>query len=104
MMLESIFAPYSDIGLLILRVGIAAVMIAHGLPKLRGIQGVAGFFKQLGIPLPLASAWLVALLETVGSALLILGLGTRILALGFAIDMLVAILTARIGMMKSPFA
>ena len=49
----------------------------------------------MGIPLPNFFAWLVALLETVGAALLIVGLGTRILAIGFVIDMLVAIVRAR---------
>jgi len=49
----------------------------------------------MGIPLPTFFAWLVALLETVGAALLIVGLGTRILAIGFAIDTLVAIVRAR---------
>ena len=33
-MLESIFAPYSGIGLLILRLALGIVMIAHGWPKL----------------------------------------------------------------------
>jgi putative oxidoreductase len=109
-MLESLFAPYSDVGLLVLRIGLALVFIAHGWPKLnpnspmKGTAGVAGFFKQLGIPLPTAAAWLVALLETIGSVLLILGLGTRILAIMFVINMLVAIVKARIGMMKSSFA
>jgi len=57
-MLEDIFAPYSDIGLLVLRIGLGLVFLAHGLPKLNpgspmgGIAGVTGFFKQLGIPLP----------------------------------------------------
>jgi uncharacterized membrane protein YphA (DoxX/SURF4 family) len=40
----------------------------------------------------------------VGVVLLVLGLGTRILALGFAIDMLVATGFVRIKMAKSPFA
>jgi len=109
-MLENFLAPYSDVGLLILRIGVGLVMLAHGWPKLNpsgpmgGVSGVGGFFKQLGIPVPSAAAWLVALLETFGAVLLIVGLGTRILALGFAIDMLVAITRARIWMMKSKFA
>jgi uncharacterized membrane protein YphA (DoxX/SURF4 family) len=41
--------------------------------------GMAGFLKQMGVPLPMFFAWIVALLETVGSVLLILGLGTRLL-------------------------
>ncbi len=49
-------------------------------------------------------AWVVALLETVGAVLLILGLGTRILAVGFVIDMVVATRLVRIGMGKSPFS
>ena len=36
--------------------------------------------------------------------LLILGLGTRILAVAFLIDMIVATLLVRIGMAKSPFS
>ena len=36
--------------------------------------------------------------------MLIVGLGTRILAVGFVIDMIVAIRLVRIGMSKSPFA
>ena len=109
-MLESIFAPYSSLGLLFLRVGLGIVFFAHGWPKLnpngpmKGLVGVAGFFKQAGIPLPGFYAWVVALLETVGAVLLILGLGTRILAIGYVIDMIVATLLVRIGMAKSPFS
>jgi putative oxidoreductase len=109
-MLESIFAPYSGIGLLILRLALGIVMIAHGWPKLnpngpmKGPAGFGGFLKQMGVPLPILSGWVVALLETVGAVLLILGLGTRILAVGFVVDMVVAIRLVRIGMSKSPFA
>lgn len=70
---------------------------------MKGAAGFAGFLKQMGVPLPLLFAWVVILLETAGAVLLILGLGTRILALGFAIDMLVAILLVKRGMMKAAF-
>jgi putative oxidoreductase len=109
-MLETLFAPYADLGPLILRIGLALVFIAHGWPKLnpnspmKGVTGFSAGLKQMGVPLPTFFAWVVALLETVGSVLLILGLGTRILAVGFAIDMVVATYLARIRMMKSPFA
>jgi putative oxidoreductase len=109
-MLTNTFALFSDWGLLILRIALAIVMFAHGWPKLnpngpmKGLAGMAGFLKQMGVPLPTLFAWAVALLETAGAALLIVGLGTPILAIGFAIDMVVAIWLARIGMMKSSFA
>lgn len=109
-MLTDIFAPYGNLGPLILRIGLALVFLAHGWPKLnpngpmKGPAGFAGFLTQLGVPMPLLAAWVVALLETVGAVLLILGLGTRIWAIGFAIDMLVAIWLARIGMGKASFA
>lgn len=109
-MLEDLFASTRDLGPLILRIGLALVFWAHGWPKLnpnsemKGTAGFAGFLKQMGTPLPTFFAWVVALLETVGAVLLILGLGTRILALGFAIDMLVAIYLAKIRMMKAPFS
>src|SRR5579859_2052952 len=109
-MLENLLAPYHDLGLLVLRIGLAVVFIAHGWPKInpnspmKGITGLTGFLKQLKVPLPTFFAWVVALLETVGSVLLIVGLGTRILAIGFVIDMIMAIWLARIGMMKSKFS
>ncbi len=57
----------------------------------------------MGVPLPLFFAWVVALWETAGAVLLILGLGTRILAAGFAIDMLVATWLVKRRMMKANF-
>ncbi len=109
-MLQNFFAPYSGIGLLILRLALGLVMIAHGWPKLNPngpMKGPAGFgagLKQMGVPLPMFFGWVVALLETVGAVLLIVGLGTRILAVGFVIDMIVAIRLVKIGIAKSPFA
>jgi putative oxidoreductase len=102
-LIDSIFAPWADLGPLVLRLGLAIVFFAHGLPKIKGVPGVAGFFKQLNIPMPGLMAWVVAILETFGAVLLALGLGTRVLALLFAFTMLVAIYKAKIGMMKSGF-
>src|SRR6266568_7139348 len=101
-MFENIFAPYRDFGPLVLRIGLALVFLAHGWPKInpnspsKGITGLTDFLKQMHVPLPGFFAWVVALLETAGSVLLILGLGTRILAIGFVIDMVIATLLVRI--------
>jgi uncharacterized membrane protein YphA (DoxX/SURF4 family) len=108
-MLENIFSPYSDWGLLILRLATGIIFLVHGWPKLnpnspmKGPAGFGGSLKQMGVPLPILFGWLVALLETAGAILLILGLGTRILAILFAINMLVAILVAKRRVMKVGF-
>lgn len=109
-MLDAIFAPFYDVGLLILRLAVGLIFIIHGWPKLnpnspmKGPAGFAGFLRQMGIPLPLFFAWVVALLETAGAVLLMLGLGTRILALLFVVNMLVAIFVAKIRFLKVGFA
>ncbi len=59
--------------------------------------------RQVGVPLPSLLAWVVILLETVGAALLILGLGTRIVARGLVIDMLVATRLVKRNMAKARF-
>ncbi|MCW5873548.1 MAG: DoxX family protein [Anaerolineales bacterium] len=93
-----------DWGLLLLRVGVAIVFFVHGLPKIKDVGQVSGFFKQANIPLPGIAAWVVSLLETVGPALLVLGLGTRALGLAFAFSMLVAIKNVKIDMAKAKFS
>ncbi|HZP22265.1 MAG TPA: DoxX family protein [Terriglobales bacterium] len=65
-----------------------------GWGKLHNIGHVIQFFTSLGIPAPAANAWFIALLEFVGGILLALGLGSRLLALLCAGDMLVAYITA----------
>jgi putative oxidoreductase len=108
-MMADIFSPASDWGLLILRVALGITFLPHGWMKLnpngpmKGPGGFAAALKQMGVPLGRVFAWVVALLETVGAILLILGVGTRILALGLAVNMLVAIWLVKRKMAKAAF-
>jgi putative oxidoreductase len=65
-----------------------------GWGKLSDINKVVGFFTNLGIPAPALNAYFVSALEFGGGLLLILGLGSRLIALPLAIDMIVAYITA----------
>jgi putative oxidoreductase len=65
-----------------------------GWGKLIDINKVIGFFTELGIPAPALNAYFVSALEFAGGALLILGLGSRFIALPLVADMVVAYMTA----------
>lgn len=82
-----------ELGLTILRVVLGVIFIAHGLPKITtGIDGTAQMFASLSIPAPLVVAWLIALLETLGGLLLLVGFLVTPVALLLVAEMMTAII------------
>ncbi|KKB73611.1 MULTISPECIES: DoxX family protein [Bacillus] len=85
-----------EIGALILRLITGFTFFLHGLSKFQGgIENTVGFFSSVGIPGFLA--YIVAIIELAGGALMILGLGTRIIGVLFAVVMLGAIFTVKLS-------
>ncbi len=84
-------------GLTVLRVVTGLIFFMHGLQKLgQGVGGVTQFLTQLGIPAPSIAAVLLIAVELLGGLALILGLGTRWVAIPLIIDMLVALFTVHL--------
>lgn len=81
------------LGIAALRWIVGLVFLVHGGQKLFVFHfaGTAAFFTKAGIPLPEASAVVVTLVEFLGGAALLLGIGTRLAAALLAINMLGAI-------------
>lgn len=73
-MIDARTAPYAA---LLLRVGLGALLLAHGLLKVVvfTVPGTVAFFQQIGYPGALAYAVIAA--ELVGGVLLILGVRVR---------------------------
>ena len=83
-------ATSTAIALLLLRLVVGAILIAHGAQKFLDttIPGVQGFFEGLGIPAAAVAAPLVASIEVVAGLLLVVGFATRIAAaLGAAVSL-----------------
>ncbi|HEV7825235.1 MAG TPA: DoxX family protein [Mycobacteriales bacterium] len=92
-------APARDLALLLGRVAVGVVFLAHGWQKLftNGVDGTAAFFAQAGIPLPTAAAWFAALVETLGGAALILGALVPVAGLLLVLNMLGAFVFVHAG-------
>ncbi|GAA1571363.1 DoxX family protein [Kribbella sancticallisti] len=78
-----------DLVLLIARVGLGVVFIAHGWQKFstNGLDATAAGFDQMGVPAPTLSAYYAAGVELIGGAALILGVLTSVAGLLLAVDM-----------------
>lgn len=90
-------APFPGAGLLALRLVVGLTFLVHGIDKLADLSATERFFASLDIPAPGLMAPFVAVTETVGGVLLIVGVATPLVGLALTGDMLVALLTAHIG-------
>ncbi len=87
----SYFFLYDDWALLVLRVVLAAILLSHGLPKLRGLKGTAGWFETQGFKAGIFWATAVAILEVFGGFMLLAGVFTQVIAVLLAIEFAVII-------------
>jgi putative oxidoreductase len=94
-MFSKLFKTDADWVLTIQRIVLGIVFFAHGAQKMLGwyggygFSGTMGFFTRAGIPAPLA--FLAICAEFLGGLGLILGLLSRVAALGIGVNMLVAV-------------
>ena len=80
-----------------LRVVLGIGFLAHGLAKLgRGPEKFSVLLAQLGVPFPLASAWLTTATEILGGTALIVGAFVALAAIPLIATMLVAMFTIHI--------
>ncbi len=85
----------ADVGLLLIRFGLAAVFIVHGLMKFQNMDMTVGFFSGLG--LPAFMAYLVTAVETFGGIAMLIGYKARIAGYLLAIVMVVAIIMVKMS-------
>ncbi|MGI3783865.1 MAG: DoxX family protein [Janthinobacterium lividum] len=86
----------ADLGLLVLRLGLAAMMLAHGYQKFV-LQGSFSFtanqaaFAQMGVPLPQVAGVLIIILELAGGVAMVFGLFTVLVGICYTAAMAAAV-------------
>ncbi|MBA4372756.1 MAG: hypothetical protein C0402_07805 [Thermodesulfovibrio sp.] len=93
-MLKKILSTDDSTALLVLRVLLAVVFFPHGAQKVLGWFGGNGFSVTMGFfvdkaGIPWILAFLAILAESAGVLALFTGMGTRIAALGIAVNMVI---------------
>lgn len=77
----------SDIALLVARLLLGAVILAHGAGKLADLGAAAQGFERLGVPLPAVSVLLAAAVEVGGGLLIVAGAFLPVAGILVALDM-----------------
>lgn len=88
-----------DAALLLARVAIGAILLAHGWQKFTEytLDGTAAAFTDMGVPVPAAAATFAAVVEVVGGLGLILGLLTPLFAAVNIVNLLGALVIVHAG-------
>jgi putative oxidoreductase len=89
----------TDLGLLLLRLGLGVVFLAHGINHIIGggkIAGTGRWFDSLGMRPGILHAWVASLTEAGAGLLLALGLLTSLAGAGVVGVMVVALITNHI--------
>ncbi len=89
-------ASNSSLAILAGRVLLSILFILAGYGKLTGIEGTAGFFGSLGLPMPTATAVIAGLIELLGGLAILIGFKTRTAAVVMAIFTLAATAVAHL--------
>jgi putative oxidoreductase len=84
--------------IIIIRLMAGTVFFFEGILKFVYANQGVGRFTKLGFPFPETTAHLIATGEIIGGLLLIFGLFTRFVAFYFIIQMIVAVLSTKIGL------
>ncbi|MFF0816000.1 DoxX family protein [Rhodococcus sp. NPDC003318] len=93
-------SAFRDLALLIARIGIGVVFVAHGWQKFftYGVSGTQKAFEGMGVPLPEVSAIAAATIELVGGFALIAGVATPIVGILLFLDMVGAFFIVHVDM------
>jgi putative oxidoreductase len=91
--LMSRFTPYAP---LLLRLIIGFTFVMHGIPKVQSPSFFASYVATLGFPVPTFLAIVVTFLEALGGLLLMVGFGTRWIALFEIIEMTITTLVVKL--------
>lgn len=90
----------SDVGLLLLRLAVGAVFIAHGWGDASQPGGAGANvpnYRDAGIPLPELTAWYGAYVQLIGGIVVLFGAFTRLIGFGFATVMAGALIFVHPG-------
>src|SRR5215813_12632687 len=83
---------------ILLRLMAGGVFFWEGILKFVYVNQGVGRFTKLGLPFPVFTANFVGGLEIVGGLLLLFGFTTRLIAVPFVVEMVVAMLSTKISM------
>ncbi|MGA2449455.1 MAG: DoxX family protein [Polyangiaceae bacterium] len=95
-----VFSPPLDApsAVVLMRLVVGGIFLSEGILKFVYANQGVGRMAKLGFPFPVFTADFVGTLEIVGGLLFMLGLMTRAIAIPFVIEMIVAIVSTKIGL------